>query len=97
MSPRNARQMTTRSDPYRSRKQTLEPIRIFIVPQNDGLVRVNSFECEEVEARLGIVSYQRDAVNPADRIRTVRRFGNRLLKEIIEHRDSAVVPALNSQ
>ncbi len=48
ISPRNARQMTLRSDPYRSRKQPLEPIRIFIVFQNDGLVRVNSLDSEEV-------------------------------------------------
>ncbi len=32
---------------------------------------MNSFDCEEVEARLGIIEAQRDAVNPADRIRTV--------------------------
>ena len=46
----NVRQMATRSDPYRSMKQLLEPIRIFIVLQSDGLVRVNSLDCEEVGA-----------------------------------------------
>ncbi len=70
ISPRNVRQMTTHSDPYRSRKQPLEPIRIFIVLLSDGLVPVNSFGCEEVEARLGIFSAQRHEADPADRIRT---------------------------
>ncbi len=44
------------SDPCRSRKQPREPIRIFIVLQRYGLVRENSFDCEEVEARIEIVS-----------------------------------------
>ena len=85
--------MATRSNPYRSRKQPLEPIRIFIVLQSYGLVRVNSFDCEEVEARIEIVTAQSDESDPADRIRTVNVeivfFG-----DTIEHCDSIVVPAL---
>ena len=91
ISPRDAHQMATRSDPYRSRKQLLKPIRIFIVLQSDGLVRVNSLDSEEVEARLRIISAQRDEADPADLIRTVN-------VEIVSKRsssNSAVVRIVN--
>ena len=61
--------MATRPDPYRSRKQPLEPIRIFMVLQSYGLVRVNSLDSEEVGTQN--ISAQRDEPDPADRIRTV--------------------------